>query len=107
VLIGTDCPGCDTELLREAFDALRGVGAVGASGPFDAVFAPAEDGGYALVGVNRSHPALFKSIVWSTAHVMSSTRERCRTLGLRWHELRMVWDVDDEAALARWHAQRS
>lgn len=102
VLIGTDCPGCDAAVLDEAFDALHCATETG--GPYDAVFAPAEDGGYALVGVTRSVPALFDSIEWSTPAVMSTTRERCRALGLRWLELRTLWDVDDEASLARWQA---
>lgn len=86
VLIGADCPVLRPADLRRAVRLLQ-------SGA-DAVFAPTEDGGYALVGLRRISARLFSGIEWGSASVMAETRKRLRSLGWRWRELRTVWDVD-------------
>jgi glycosyltransferase A (GT-A) superfamily protein (DUF2064 family) len=86
VLIGSDCPVLRGSDLRKAARWL--------SGGADAVFAPAEDGGYALIALRRVSPRLFEGIDWGSASVMSRTRERLVALGWRWRELPEVWDVD-------------
>ena len=91
LLIGSDVPGLDTARLRQADAALAA---------HDAVFVPALDGGYALVGLRRPAPQLFEGIAWSRADVMALTRERARAGGLRWAELQAVADVDEPADLA-------
>ena len=60
----------------------------------DAVFCPAEDGGYMLVGMSQAMPALFEAMSWGTDTVMEETRQRLRSAGWRWHELPPHWDVD-------------
>jgi rSAM/selenodomain-associated transferase 1 len=102
VLIGTDCPVLGAGDLEAAFAALEGVDPTGAADATDAVFAPAEDGGYALVGIGRPLPALFEGIDWGTPGVMAATRVRLAACGARARELRTVWDVDVEADLHRW-----
>jgi len=93
ILIGSDCPALRPGDLRAAARALRdGV---------DAVFAPTEDGGYALVGASRVSKHLFGRVDWSTASVMRQTQGRLRSLGWRWRELRRVWDVDRPGDYAR------
>jgi rSAM/selenodomain-associated transferase 1 len=84
--IGTDCPALTTQHLNDAAAALRA--------NHDAVFVPAEDGGYTLVGLSRNEPRVFDNVTWSSEHVMQQTRERARACGLRWHELETLWDVD-------------
>ena len=86
VLIGADCPALRPADLRRALRLLQ-------SGT-DAVFAPTEDGGYALIGLRRVSARLFSGIKWGSATVMAETRKRLRSLGWRWRELRTVWDVD-------------
>jgi len=86
VLIGSDCPVLRGADLRKAARWLAG----GA----DAVFAPAEDGGYALIALRRISPRLFEGVEWGGAQVMAQTRERLAALGWRWRELPLVWDVD-------------
>lgn len=93
LLIGTDCPALRETHLRQAAQALI-------DGD-DAVFIPAEDGGYVLVGLRRPQPALFAGMTWSTADVMRETRGRAHALGLRVRELETLWDVDRPADLAR------
>lgn len=86
VLIGSDCPSLQAADLRAAVGALRR----GAR----AVLAPAEDGGYALIGLRRSAKPLFAGIPWGSERVFAATRRRLARLGWRWRQLRSVWDVD-------------
>ena len=65
----------------------------------DAVFVPALDGGYALVGERRADPRWFSDMRWSHARVMEDTRERLRAAGVRWVELPPVADIDEPADL--------
>ncbi len=66
VIIGADAPGMRARHLREAFAALNGA---------DAVFGPAEDGGYWLIGLSRRRatPGLFNGVRWSTRHALADT----------------------------------
>ena len=101
VLIGSDCPVLRAADLRAAARALR-------SG-VDAVLSPAEDGGYALIGLRRVSPRVFSGMNWGTGAVLAETRRRLRGLGWRWRELRTVWDVDrpeDYRRLARLRTHR-
>ena len=98
LLIGTDAPALDAVMLRRAREALAA---------HDAVFVPALDGGYALVGLCRPAPdvlaallvTLFDGMAWSTSTVMARTRERLAALGLRVAELDPVADIDEPADL--------
>lgn len=98
ILIGADCPALEPADLRRAARHLwRGA---------DAVLAPAEDGGYALIGLRRSSKELFERIAWGGPQVMRATRQRLRRLGWRWRELRTLWDVDRAQDLARLRRSR-
>jgi rSAM/selenodomain-associated transferase 1 len=98
LLIGTDCPAMTARHLRHAADALQK--------GHDAVFVPTEDGGYALVGLARYASRIFEGIAWSTSSVMQATRDRLRSLGWRWAELEMLWDVDQPGDYQRLLAER-
>ncbi|MCY7305641.1 MAG: TIGR04282 family arsenosugar biosynthesis glycosyltransferase [Rhodoferax sp.] len=93
LLVGTDCPPMTPAHLRRAALALQ----EGA----DAVFHPAEDGGYVLVGLRRPQEALFSGMAWGTDRVMAATRARAGDLGIRMRELETLWDVDVVADLPR------
>jgi hypothetical protein len=86
LLIGSDIPALTTDRLMAAAEALLA---------HDAVFVPALDGGYALVGLRRPAPTLFDGIAWSTPSVMAQTRARARRAGLRIAELEPVADIDE------------
>ncbi len=90
LLIGTDAPALQAPALIDAATALR---------QHDAVFAPAHDGGYVLVGLSRDMPSLFEGIAWSTAQVMAQTRERLHDSQANWFELPAFFDVDEAADL--------
>jgi uncharacterized protein len=90
--MGSDVPALDARLLRRAAAALAG---------HDAVFVPAHDGGYALVGLHAPCAALFDAMTWSVPDVMARTRERLRAAGLRHAEFAPVHDIDEPADLAQ------
>ena len=93
LLIGTDCPALTEVHLEAAATALHE--------GHDAVFIPAEDGGYVLVGLRRPLPRLFEGIDWGSDQVMAQTRERLIAQGLRWAEPVTLWDVDRPEDLPR------
>jgi uncharacterized protein len=90
LMIGTDAPALNAALLREARAALDG---------HDAVFVPAHDGGYALIGLHRSAAWLFDAMAWSTPAVMATTRQRAAAARWRIAELPPVHDIDEPADL--------
>lgn len=89
VIIGCDIPDARAADVRAAFRAL---------GHADAVFGPAEDGGYWLVGMASRRPARpFAAVRWSTAHALADTLVNFR--GRRVAFLRRLRDVDTAADL--------
>jgi len=92
LLIGSDCPALDAAVLERAAAALA---------RHDAVFVPAEDGGYVLVGMARRVPGAFDAIAWAGDNVMQQTRERLVRAHARWQELDPLWDVDRPEDYAR------
>jgi rSAM/selenodomain-associated transferase 1 len=93
LIVGTDCPALTPAKLTQVADALRR--------GMDAVVIPAEDGGYVLIGLRQARAEVFVDIDWSTSRVMTQTRDRLNTLGLRWMELPPLWDVDTPADFER------
>lgn len=86
VMIGTDAPAMSAQLLDQAALELD---------RHDAVFVPALDGGYTLIGLRRLMPELFVDMPWSTDQVMTITRDRLRNNGTRWHEYPPMADIDE------------
>lgn len=67
-VIGADIPGITRAHIARAFAAL---------GASEAVFGPAPDGGYWLIGLKNARPAppsLFRNVRWSTQHALADTR---------------------------------
>ena len=95
LLIGSDCPSIDVELLGECARVLE---------RNDAVFLPAEDGGYTLVGFKENLQALgnvFADVEWGTASVMQQTRDKLKQFHVKWCEPTCLWDVDRPEDLNR------
>jgi len=67
VLIGTDLITLEASDIQKAFEALNSN---------TAVFGPAQDGGYYLIGLAQMKPELFKNIPWSTAEVLTRSLEK-------------------------------
>ncbi|MEO1613904.1 MAG: TIGR04282 family arsenosugar biosynthesis glycosyltransferase, partial [Pseudomonadota bacterium] len=68
LIIGADIPGISRRDIAAGFRAL---------GSADAVFGPADDGGYWLIGLSRTRRAaprsLFEGVRWSTEHALADT----------------------------------
>ncbi len=93
-VLNSDSPTLPTAVLVEAARRL--------AAPGDrAVFGPAEDGGYYLLGLKASHAALFTDIDWSTERVAAQTLARAASAGLDMVSLPTWYDVDDAGALTR------
>lgn len=92
VLIGSDIPGIGRRQVADAFKAL---------GRNKAVFGPAEDGGYWLVGFAPGYRAdPFRRVRWSSAHALADTLAGFRP-GTRIGLLQVLRDVDEAADLDR------
>ncbi|WP_299735790.1 TIGR04282 family arsenosugar biosynthesis glycosyltransferase [uncultured Roseobacter sp.] len=66
-IIGADIPDIDCKQIARAFRVL---------GASDAVFGPAPDGGYWLIGLKRMQgvsPRLFEGVRWSSEHALADT----------------------------------
>jgi rSAM/selenodomain-associated transferase 1 len=95
VLIGSDIPGIDVELLARAFAALETA---------EVVLGPCRDGGYYLLGLTaevaeRLYSPLFADIPWSTGEVFAITRERLKTAAVVAAILPILRDIDRPADL--------
>lgn len=86
IIIGADAPGLRARHLRDAFRVLGGA---------NAVFGPAKDGGYWLIGLSRrqSAPSLFKNVRWSTKHALADTLKSLPAK-FKTHQLEILRDID-------------
>jgi rSAM/selenodomain-associated transferase 1 len=96
LIIGCDCPSLTEQDLKDALNALNQENSC--------VLAPAEDGGYVLIGLNQPHPELFENMPWGTEQVLKQTRIRIKQYNFRHRELKEQWDVDTHEDLKRYHA---
>jgi len=93
VIIGADIPDIQPRHIQDAFQTL---------GDHDAVFGPADDGGYWLVGQKRfpKTRAIFSNVRWSGPHALEDT---CANLpNARIGYLETLIDVDDGDDFKRW-----
>lgn len=86
LLIGADCPEMDRRTILKAAAALEAR---------DAAIHPAQDGGYALLGLTALDRSLFEGIEWSTGDVAAETIARIDALGWSLHLGETLRDVDE------------
>ncbi|MGH1536830.1 MAG: TIGR04282 family arsenosugar biosynthesis glycosyltransferase [Gammaproteobacteria bacterium] len=86
VLIGSDCLEIDAAYIQKAFEELN-------SGN-DIVLSPTEDGGYALIGMNKIDVSIFQNIAWSTNQVLNQTKEKASKLNWKISCLPKLRDLD-------------
>ena len=90
-IIGADIPGIEPSHIAQAFKAL---------GDHDAVFGPAPDGGYWLVGLKHApKPGLFANVRWSTEHALADSRATLPDARIA--TIATLADVDTATDLAR------
>nr|WP_251133910.1 TIGR04282 family arsenosugar biosynthesis glycosyltransferase [Rhodomicrobium sp. Az07] len=96
-IVGTDIPGITREIIADVFRRLRRA---------DAVFGPAEDGGYWLVGLRRRPKILkpFANVRWSSPHALADTLANLD--GHRVAFAKTLFDIDTGTDYRR-HRRRS
>jgi hypothetical protein len=90
VIIGTDCPSLNAQIIHDAFDALD---------QKNVVIGPAYDGGYYLIGMKDLYEELFHAVPWSTDTVLKTTIAICDRFNLSYSLLPILYDIDDEKDL--------
>jgi uncharacterized protein len=93
VTIGIDCPDLNQEILNAAFNSLH---------QQDLVLGVAKDGGYYLIGLNKTIPQLFHNINWGTEQVSKQTKAIAQKLNLNIEYLITLSDVDEPEDLPVW-----
>lgn len=92
--IGTDCIEITPEIFAETWEKLD-------SGA-DAVFGPADDGGYYLIGLKKLDERLF-DVPWSAENTLEKSLERAAEAGFAARQLQKLADIDtiDEWSAAK------
>ena len=85
VLIGSDLPGMSSKIILQAFDALN---------THEAVFGPAEDGGYYLIGLHGFIESPFINKPWSQPHLLKETLNQLDHLKHSYTRLPILNDID-------------
>lgn len=84
-IIGSDCPDLSPGIIENCFKSLRSN---------DAVFGPADDGGYYLLGLKSLIPRLFVNKDWSTSSVLKDSIGDLGELNLNFTCLDVLADID-------------
>ena len=99
VLIGTDCPSIDAQVITTAFDQLD---------RSDLVIGPTFDGGYYLLGMkgdieDKKINTLFENISWGMSVVYRQTLDQAEKAGLTLYSLQHHHDIDRPEDLAHFN----
>ncbi|HUR46157.1 MAG TPA: TIGR04283 family arsenosugar biosynthesis glycosyltransferase [Candidatus Saccharimonadales bacterium] len=93
IIIGTDCPRLDAQILTEAFARLQ---------EKQVVLGPAQDGGYYLIGLTGPLPELFHGIPWGTDRVLADSMEVLERMQVTHSLLNVLEDIDRPEDLKIW-----
>lgn len=84
-ILGCDVPQLPGGELRRAYELLQhGRNVIG----------PSRDGGYYLIGLQQTHPEVFKNVGWGGGGVMRQTMDAADRCGVHFHRLLEMVDVD-------------
>jgi len=97
-IIGSDCATMTSAYIDKAMEELA---------THDAVFGPAKDGGYVLVGMSKPCTQLFTGIDWGTEHVLRQTLDGAAQMNLTVGLLEEAWDVDTPEEWLAFNALRT
>lgn len=95
IVIGSDLPALPWAILDAGFAQL-------AQAEPRVVLGPSRDGGYYLVGMNRSTPEIFQEMTWSHDQVLAQTLARLRALAVPFGLLPVRFDFDSVEDLRVW-----
>jgi len=97
VIIGTDCPDLDHNMISIAFEKLENT---------DVVIGPTYDGGYYLIGMKEPYEWLFNNMPWSTDKVFSDTISRLQKHEKSYACLPLLLDIDHESDWIEWESSQ-
>jgi len=94
VIVGGDCVSINKEHIEEAFQYLQSS---------DCVVAPAEDGGFVLVGCTKKAfvEKIFEDIVWGSSVVFDQLVQNLNNYNVYTHYMERLWDIDDYEDIQR------
>ena len=97
LVVGSDIPELKPRHVADAFARLAS---------HDAIFGPAADGGYWLLGLRRGahRGAPFRAVRWSTPHALSDSL--AALAGRRVAFAERLHDIDDANAYAAWRQRQ-
>ena len=87
-IIGSDCMDLTDHIISMAFTSLIN---------HDVTIGPTHDGGYYLLGMNKTQHSLFENKSWSTNKVFTETMNDIRTAGSSFFLLPVLCDIDTES----------
>lgn len=93
IIIGTDLPDINHEIIEEAFSYLE---------TKDCVLGPSNDGGYYLLGFKKKTIDLFSDINWSSDSVLEKTEGKLTQIGATYFLLDEQIDIDTKEDLENW-----
>ena len=94
VILGTDLPEVNCELMQDAFLALN---------DNDCVIGPANDGGYYLLGFKWKAIDLFSNVKWSSESVFNDTISKIKYYSTDYCTLKELNDIDNKKDLVKWY----
>ena len=90
--VGSDLPDLTSEIIERGLNELN---------ENDAVFGPAEDGGYYLIGMRSMISCIFENKPWSTEELLDITLEELKSNGHAVGIIETLNDVDTEEDLMK------
>ena len=88
--VGSDLPDLTSEIIEKGLDELN---------ESDAVFGPAEDGGYYLIGMSSMIDCIFENKPWSTEQLFDVTIDELKSKGHSVGIIETLNDLDTEEDL--------
>jgi rSAM/selenodomain-associated transferase 1 len=85
VLIGSDLPDITANHINQGLEAIK---------QNDAVFGPAEDGGYYLIGLSKMHHFIFENKPWSQTSLLKETLRELHEKQVTFTTLETLNDID-------------
>lgn len=85
IIVGSDLLDLKVEHINEAFEKLN---------EHDAVFGPAKDGGYYLLGLSNFQPCIFQNKPWSESNLLDVTLEELGQKNISLTLLETLNDID-------------
>jgi hypothetical protein len=85
ILIGTDIPDLNADIIQQSFDILANN---------DVVLGPSEDGGYYLIGMSKNKTSLFNNKPYSTNELLKTTINELNQKKISYKLLPVLNDID-------------